>query len=83
MTGLLGAKYYVANLLNGSAAALQYMLPVIIFLVAVFLAFATGKKSPAACPRPGPQEGDACPFGCLVAREISKSLRCGEESREV
>ena len=33
--------------------------------------------------RPGPQEGDACPFGCLVAREISKSLRCGEESREV
>ena len=32
----------VANLLSGSAAALQYMLPVIIFLVAVFLAFATG-----------------------------------------
>ncbi len=32
MTGLLGAKYYVANLLSGSAAALQYMLPVIIFL---------------------------------------------------
>ena len=42
MTNLLGAKYYVANLLNGSAAALQYLLPVIIFLVAVFLAFATG-----------------------------------------
>ena len=42
MTNLLGAKYYVANLLSGSAAALQYMLPVIIFLVAVFLAFATG-----------------------------------------
>ena len=42
MTGLLGAKYYVANLLNGSASALQYLLPVIIFLVAVFLAFATG-----------------------------------------
>ena len=42
MTGLLGAKYYVANLLSGSAAVLQYMLPVIIFLVAVFLAFATG-----------------------------------------
>ena len=42
MTGLLGAKYYVANLLNGSAAALQYLLPFIIFLVAVFLAFATG-----------------------------------------
>ena len=42
MTGLLGAKYYVANLLGNSAAALQYMLPVIIFMVAVFLAFATG-----------------------------------------
>ena len=42
MTGLLGAKYYVANLLKGSASALQYMLPVIIFMVAVFLAFATG-----------------------------------------
>ena len=42
MTGLLGAKYYVANLLSGSAAALQYLLPVIIFVVAVFLAFATG-----------------------------------------
>ena len=42
MTGLLGAKYYVAGLLGGSAAALQYLLPVIIFLVAVFLAFATG-----------------------------------------
>ena len=42
MTGLLGAKYYVADLLSGSAAALQYLLPVIIFIVAVFLAFATG-----------------------------------------
>ena len=42
MTGLLGAKYYVASLLGSSAAALQYLLPVIIFLVAVFLAFATG-----------------------------------------
>ena len=42
MTGLLGAKYYVANLLGNSAAALQYLLPLIIFLVAVFLAFATG-----------------------------------------
>ena len=42
MTGLLGAKYYVANLLGNSAAALQYLLPFIIFLVAVFLAFATG-----------------------------------------
>ena len=42
MTGLLGAKYYVASLLGNSAAALQYLLPFIIFLVAVFLAFATG-----------------------------------------
>ena len=42
MTGLLGAYYYVAILLSGSAAALQYMLPVIILLEAVFLAFATG-----------------------------------------
>ena len=42
MTSLLGAKYYVANLLHGSAAALQYLLPFIIFLVAVGLAFATG-----------------------------------------
>ena len=42
MTGLLGAKYYVANLLGHSASALQYLLPFIIFLVAVFLAFATG-----------------------------------------
>ena len=42
MTGLLGAKYFVASLLSGSAAAVQYLLPFIIFLVAVFLAFATG-----------------------------------------
>ena len=42
MTGLLGAKYYVASLLGNSASALQYLLPFIIFLVAVFLAFATG-----------------------------------------
>ncbi len=42
MTGLLGAKYYVANLLGNSAAALQYLLPFIIFLEAEFLDFATG-----------------------------------------
>ena len=41
MTGLLGAKYYVANLLGNSAAALQYLLPFITFLVAVFLALGT------------------------------------------
>ena len=39
MTGLLGAKYYVANLLGNSEAALHHLLPCIIFLVAVFLAF--------------------------------------------
>lgn len=42
MTGLLGAKYFVASLVEGSSSALQYFLPVIIFAVAVFLAFATG-----------------------------------------
>ena len=49
MTGLLGAKYYVASLLSGSAAALQYLLPIIIFVVAVFLAFATGTSWGAGC----------------------------------
>ncbi|MBQ1333052.1 MAG: Na+/H+ antiporter NhaC family protein [Lachnospiraceae bacterium] len=42
MTGLLGAKYFVANLVAGSAAAVQILLPAIIFLVALGLAFATG-----------------------------------------
>lgn len=42
MTGLLGAKYYVHDLVAGSADALNMFLPVIIFLVAVFLAFSTG-----------------------------------------
>ncbi len=42
MTSLLGAKFYVAKLLSGSAVGLQYFLPVIIFLVAAGLAFATG-----------------------------------------
>lgn len=42
MTGLLGAKYYVGDLMAGSAAALQNFLPAIIFLVACVLAFATG-----------------------------------------
>ena len=41
MTGLLGGKYFVADLL-GTAQALQYFLPAIIFVVALFLAFATG-----------------------------------------
>lgn len=42
MTGLLGAKFYVQELVAGSAAALNMFLPAIIFLVAIFLAFSTG-----------------------------------------
>ena len=42
MTGLLGAKYFVASIVDGSAFALRAVLPMVIFIVAVFLAFATG-----------------------------------------
>lgn len=42
MTGLLGAKYFVANIMNGAAAGLSSFVPAIIFLVACGLAFATG-----------------------------------------
>ncbi len=42
MTGLLGAKYYVGDLMAGAAEGLQNFLPAIIFLVACVLAFATG-----------------------------------------
>ena len=42
MTGLLGAKYFVAALMNGAAEGLANFLPAIIFLVACGLAFATG-----------------------------------------
>lgn len=42
MTNLLGAKYYVADLVAGSAAGFQSMLPAVIFLVALGLAFSTG-----------------------------------------
>lgn len=42
MTDALGAATYVAGLVGGSAAALQMFLPAIIFIVAAFLAFATG-----------------------------------------
>ena len=42
MTGLIGAKYYVADLMNGSASSLQNFMPAIIFIVACVLAFATG-----------------------------------------
>lgn len=42
MTGLLGAKYYVHDLVAGSAGLLKMFLPAIIFVVAMFLAFSTG-----------------------------------------
>ena len=42
MTSILGAKYFVGNLMSGQAAALGAFLPAIIFIVACVLAFATG-----------------------------------------
>jgi len=42
MTGMLGADVYVAGLVEGSAEGLFSMLPAIIFLVAIGLAFSTG-----------------------------------------
>ena len=42
MTGMLGAADYVAGLVEGAAAGLFSMLPAVIFLVALGLAFATG-----------------------------------------
>lgn len=42
MTGLLGAKVYVAMLMDNAAAGLNKLLPAIIFLVACILSFSTG-----------------------------------------
>lgn len=42
MTDSLGASEYVAGVVGSTAAGLQMLLPAIIFLVAAFLAFATG-----------------------------------------
>jgi Na+/H+ antiporter NhaC len=42
MTDSLGAKEYVAGLVEGSAAGLKLFLPAIIFVIACGLAFATG-----------------------------------------
>ena len=42
MTTVLGAKYFVGDLMSGQAQALGSFLPAIIFLVACVLAFATG-----------------------------------------
>jgi len=42
MTDSLGAKIFISQLVEGSAGALQMLLPAIIFLIAVGLSFATG-----------------------------------------
>ena len=42
VTNLLGAKVFVANMVQHFAQGLQGFLPMVIFLVAAFLAFATG-----------------------------------------
>lgn len=42
MTDSLGAAEYVSGVVSNSAASLQQLLPAIIFVVAAFLAFATG-----------------------------------------
>ena len=42
MTGLLGAKFYVHDIVANSAGILKMFLPTIIFVVAMFLAFSTG-----------------------------------------
>ena len=42
ITTILGAKYFVGELMSGAAAGLANLLPAIIFLVACVLAFATG-----------------------------------------
>ncbi len=42
MTSLLGAKYFVADIMSHAAEGLHSFLPAIIFIVACILAFATG-----------------------------------------
>ena len=42
VTGLLGADVFVAGILENSTGVLQAFIPVIVFCIAVFLAFATG-----------------------------------------
>ena len=42
MTGLLGADVFVSTLFKSGAESLTLFLPAIVFLVAIFLAFATG-----------------------------------------
>ena len=42
MTGLLGAKYYVHDIVAASAGSIQMFLPAVVFVIGVLLAFATG-----------------------------------------
>ena len=42
MTDSLGAKVFISDIINGSAAGLKLFLPAIIFLIACLLAFASG-----------------------------------------
>ena len=42
MTDSLGAKYFVRDFVQGSAASMQMFLPAIVFLIGCLLAFATG-----------------------------------------
>ncbi len=42
ITSLMGAKYFVGDVMSGNAASLGSFLPAIIFVVACILAFATG-----------------------------------------
>ncbi len=42
VTGLLGASTFIDGIVGGFAAGLQMLLPAIIFIISVFLAFSTG-----------------------------------------
>ncbi len=63
MTGLLGAAGYIHDVVAASAGAVRMVLPALIFLVAVFLAFSTGTSwgtfsilIPIVCGVFGPEE---------------------------
>ncbi|HCT92722.1 MAG TPA: sodium:proton antiporter [Lachnospiraceae bacterium] len=80
MTGLLGAKFFVADLVSGSASGLQGLFPAIIFIVAAGLAFSTGTSwgtfgilIPIVC--------NVFPSGEMLAISISSCLAgsvCGD-----
>ncbi|MCQ2911609.1 MAG: Na+/H+ antiporter NhaC family protein [Clostridia bacterium] len=42
MTDSLGAKIFISQLVEGSAAGFKFLLPAVIFVIACFLSFATG-----------------------------------------